>query len=141
MIKTYSVSTVSFWLIHSGWRLSALNVRSGSNSVISAKFTLWIGVKKTHVFEWTTSDKNSGGSSVGSTFWLDRVDVETEWLYSVLLFELCFDSLLLLGEGKDRGPALWSVTFIDGRGLIIVVLYDFSQDVVFRVFRGLRVTL
>jgi hypothetical protein len=36
---------VAFKVIHGGWGLSALHVRSADNLVISAEFTLWMRVK------------------------------------------------------------------------------------------------
>jgi hypothetical protein len=57
--------------------------------------------------------------------------VKSEWLDSVFLLEAKSGSLLLLGEWQDWCPALWSVTFIgDWRGLIIVVLNNFSEYIV-----------
>ena len=99
-------------------------------------------VKETHVFEGATSDEDSGCSARWTSFGLDGVNVEAEWLNFVFLLELGSDSLLLLGEWQSWCPALWSVTFIvDWRGLIIVVLNNFSEYIVLRVQCGLTITL
>jgi hypothetical protein len=57
--------------------------------------------------------------------------VKSEWLDFVFLLELGSDSLLLLGEWQSWCPAFWSVAFFgDWRGLIIVVLNNFSEYIV-----------
>lgn len=133
---------VAFHVIHGGWGLSALDVGSADNLVVSAKFTLWMWVKETHVFEGATSDEQSSVSVSWTAFGLDGVNVKSEWLNSVFVLELCSDSLLLLGERQSGCPALWSVAIIgDWRGLIFVVCNYFSEYIVLRVQCGLTIAL
>ena len=56
----------------------AFDIRGLHDTIICAKFTFRFRVEKSHIFERSTSDQNSGLTGDWAALGLDRIDLKTE---------------------------------------------------------------